>query len=161
MDGIDAELEHGYLAVASEPDGSATAVRELLAAMRQAYEEDPTTRALIDAMVGCVTNADGRPYSWNNLLLLAGQCRERGLTPTQVAAFGAWLYARWQRRRNAPINRVRRGLRESQKELSSRLHDAQQDLGSSLRHSQKDLRSSLRHSQKELRSSRFADAVRG
>jgi hypothetical protein len=77
------------------------------------------------------------------------------------AAFGAWLYARWQRRRNAPINRVRRGLRESQKELSSRLHDAQQDLGSSLRHSQKDLRSSLRHSQKELRSSRFADAVRG
>jgi hypothetical protein len=55
------------------------------------------------------------------------------------AVFGAWLYARWQRRRNAPINRVRRGLRETQKELSSRLHDAQ----------------------KELRSSRFADAVRG
>jgi hypothetical protein len=77
------------------------------------------------------------------------------------AAFGAWLYARWQRRRNAPINRVRRGLRESQKELSSRLRDAQKDVGSSLRHSQKDLRSSLRQSQKELRSSRFADAVRG
>jgi antirestriction protein ArdC len=69
----------------------ATAVRELLAAMRQAYEEDPTTRAHIDAMEGCVTNADGRPYSWNNLLLLAGQCREHGITPTQVAAFGAWL----------------------------------------------------------------------
>ena len=66
------------------------------------------------------------------------------------AAFGAWLYARWQRRRNAPINRVRRGLRETQKELSS-----------SLRGAQKDLTSNLRHSQKELRSSRFADAVRG
>jgi len=66
------------------------------------------------------------------------------------AAFGAWLYARWQRRRNAPINRVRRGLRETQKDLTS-----------NLRHSQKDLRSGLRHSQKELRSSRFADAVRG
>ena len=74
-----------------ERERRATAVRELLAEMRQAYEEDPTTRALIDAMVGCVTNADGRPYSWNNLLLLGGQCRERGITPTQVAAFGAWL----------------------------------------------------------------------
>src|SRR5205085_11926769 len=56
-----------------QPERRATAVRELLAAMRQAYEEDPTTRALIDAMVGCVTNGVGRPYSGNNVHLLAGQ----------------------------------------------------------------------------------------
>jgi hypothetical protein len=41
------------------------------------------------------------------------------------AVFGAWLYVRWQRRRNAPINRVRRRLRDAQKELrSSRFVDA-------------------------------------
>jgi hypothetical protein len=54
------------------------------------------------------------------------------------AVVGAWLYARWQRRRNAPINRARRSVRQAQKGL----------------------RSGLRERQKELRSSRFPVAVR-
>jgi hypothetical protein len=76
------------------------------------------------------------------------------------AVLGAWLYARWQRRRNAPVNRARRRLRQAQKELASAVRDLQKELGPGLRHSQKELGSSLRKTQKELRSSRFADAVR-
>ena len=33
------------------------------------------------------------------------------------AVVGAWLYARWQSRRNAPINRLRRSLREARGQL--------------------------------------------
>jgi len=44
------------------------------------------------------------------------------------AIVGAWLYARWQRRRNTPVNRARRGLRHARKELSSTLRDAQKEL---------------------------------
>jgi hypothetical protein len=33
------------------------------------------------------------------------------------AVLGAWVYARWQRRRNQPINRLRRTLREAQGQL--------------------------------------------
>ena len=64
------------------------------------------------------------------------------------ALLGAWLYARWQRRRNAPVNRARRRLRQAQKELASAVRDMQQELGPS-----------LRKTRKELRSSRLADAV--
>jgi hypothetical protein len=64
------------------------------------------------------------------------------------ALLGAWLYARWQRRRNAPVNRARRRLRQAQKELASAVREMQKELGPS-----------LRKTRKELRSSRFADAV--
>jgi hypothetical protein len=64
------------------------------------------------------------------------------------AVLGAWLYARWQRRRNALINRARRGVRRAQKDLTA-----------TLRETQKELRSGLHERQKELRSSRFAGAV--
>ena len=64
------------------------------------------------------------------------------------ALLGAWLYARWQRRRNAPVNRARRRLRQAQKELASAVREMQKELGPS-----------LRKTRKELRSSRLADAV--
>jgi hypothetical protein len=36
---------------------------------------------------------------------------------------GAWLYARWQRERNKPINRLRRGAREVTSRLGERMPD--------------------------------------
>jgi hypothetical protein len=36
------------------------------------------------------------------------------------AACGAWLYARWQRQRNTPINRVRRSLRDATRRSGGR-----------------------------------------
>jgi hypothetical protein len=129
------------------------------------------------------------PPAWPELQAMRRLARPRaiGLGAAAVLAiggaiFGAWLYARWQRRRNEPINRARRGLRyarrevssslrDAQKEVSSSLRDAQKDVSSSLRDAQKDLSSSLRDAQKELRStarqarkelssSRLAAAVR-
>jgi hypothetical protein len=36
---------------------------------------------------------------------------------------GAWLYARWQRKRNKPINRLRRGARGMATRLGERIRD--------------------------------------
>src|ERR1700704_6063476 len=38
---------------------------------------------------------------------------------------GAWLYARWQRERNKPINRLRRGARDVASRLSERMPDVE------------------------------------
>ena len=44
------------------------------------------------------------------------------------AVGGAWLYARWQRERNKPINRLRRGARDVASRLGDRLPDVVDDL---------------------------------
>lgn len=41
------------------------------------------------------------------------------------AASGAWLYARWRRQRNKPINRLRRGARDIASRLGERMPDAE------------------------------------
>jgi len=38
---------------------------------------------------------------------------------------GAWLYARWQRERNKPINRLRRGARDVASRLGERMPDVE------------------------------------
>jgi hypothetical protein len=38
---------------------------------------------------------------------------------------GAWLYARWQRERNKPINRLRRGARDVASRVGERLPDVE------------------------------------
>src|SRR6267378_2826490 len=38
---------------------------------------------------------------------------------------GAWLYARWQRERNKPINRLRRGARDVASRVSERMPDVE------------------------------------
>ena len=44
------------------------------------------------------------------------------------AVGGAWLYARWQRERNKPINRLRRGARDMASRVHDRLPDVMEDL---------------------------------
>jgi len=44
------------------------------------------------------------------------------------ATGGAWLYARWQRERNRPLNRLRRGAQTMAGRLSERIPDVVEDL---------------------------------
>ncbi|HEV7663957.1 MAG TPA: hypothetical protein VGQ62_10520 [Chloroflexota bacterium] len=84
--------------------------------------------------IGQPSRADNFPYE-----MPAGQ--SRGLVqPKSIgigagtllalgsAAGGAWLYARWQRERNKPINRLRRGARDVASRLTDRLPDVVDDL---------------------------------
>src|SRR5216684_8592024 len=69
---------------------------------------------------------------------LSTQNETRSMTPSRTmgmgagallsiggAIGGAWLYARWQRERNKPINRLRRGARDVASRLGERMPDVE------------------------------------
>src|SRR5262249_3636711 len=103
--------------------------------------EDQYTSATADLSAGGVattprvevtTTADGEPPAW-----LAPEAQpQRGMRLTEPRTMGtgmalvlmigggiagAWLYARWQRERNRPINRLRRGARDLADRMSQRM----------------------------------------
>ena len=66
--------------------------------------------------------------SARRVILRPGQRRKMGAGVGAVLAVsggigGAWLYARWQRERNKPINRLRRNAREMASRLGERIPD--------------------------------------
>jgi len=69
---------------------------------------------------------------------LSTETQSRSMTPVRTmgmgagallsiggAIGGAWLYARWQRERNKPINRLRRGARDVASRLGERMPDVE------------------------------------
>jgi hypothetical protein len=84
--------------------------------------------------IGQASRSDTFPYetpSTDNGLL--ARPKKIGMGAGAVLALGgavggAWLYARWQRERNKPINRLRRGARDVASRLGDRLPDVVDDL---------------------------------
>ena len=79
-----AELDRGYLAVASEPDGSATAVRELPLDVRARHPAPPDRRRLMAATL------DGLPASGELPELANVHWRERADEPSLRRADRTW-----------------------------------------------------------------------
>ena len=129
-------VEPTVYAAAGEPWSSPTMARE--GATDVAVTAAPAAAASepgAGSQTGPAASASGSwsvPESARSL----AQPRTIGLGAAVVLAIasaivGAWLYARWQRRRNEPINRARRTMRHAQKELTSGLRERQKGLRSS------------------------------